>query len=95
VAGEVAEVWLKRTLKRRSAIEQERLRKLAVTPAAENGSHAMVRLIARVLGVGIETADMLVTEVLSRAGRLAHVAGRIPKFAHAEPSSPQFGLVAT
>src|SRR6201987_2565786 len=28
--------------------------------------HAMVRLIARVIGVGIETADMLVHEVLSR-----------------------------
>ena len=29
----------------------------------------MVRLIARVLGVGIETADMLVNEVLSRRWR--------------------------
>ena len=28
--------------------------------------HAMVRLLARVIGVGIETADMLVHEVLSR-----------------------------
>ena len=36
-------------------VEQERLRKLAVAPAAEKGSQAMVRLIARVLGVGIET----------------------------------------
>jgi transposase len=47
-------------------IEQERLRKLAAAPPAENGSHAMVRLIARVIGVGIETADMLVNEILSR-----------------------------
>jgi hypothetical protein len=31
---------------------------------------AMVRLIARVIGVGIETADMLVNEILGRA-RLA------------------------
>src|SRR5258708_29247922 len=30
-----------------------------------------------------------------RAGRLARLAGRIPKLAHAEPSSPQFGLVGT
>ena len=30
------------------AVEQERLRKLAAVPAAENGPHAMVRLIARV-----------------------------------------------
>jgi len=47
------------------AIEQGRLRKLAAAPAAE-GPHAMIRLIARVLGVGVETADMLVNEVLSR-----------------------------
>jgi transposase len=51
------------------AVEQERLRKLAAAPAAEKGSHVMVRLIARVLGVGIETADMLVNEVLSRRWR--------------------------
>jgi thiazole synthase len=29
------------------------------------------------------------------AGRLAHLSGRIPKRSHAEPSSPQFGLVGT
>jgi thiazole synthase len=29
------------------------------------------------------------------AGRLARLAGRIPKLSHAEPSSPQFGLVGT
>jgi transposase len=34
--------------------------------ADESRSHAMVRLLARVIGVGIETADMLVHEVLSR-----------------------------
>src|SRR5437867_9906502 len=51
------------------AVEQERRRKLAAAPAAEYGPHAMVRLIARVLGVGIETADMLVNEVLSRHWR--------------------------
>ena len=48
------------------AIEQGRLRWLATAPAGEKGPHAMIRLIARVLGVGVETADMLVTEVLSR-----------------------------
>ena len=32
----------------------------------ETGPHAMVRLLASVIGVGIETADMLVQEVLSR-----------------------------
>ena len=51
------------------AVEQERLRKLAAAPAAESDPHAMVRLIARVLGVGIETADMLVNEVLLRHWR--------------------------
>ena len=29
------------------------------------------------------------------AGRLARLAGRIPKLTHAEPSSPQLGLVGT
>jgi transposase len=47
-------------------IEQDRLDRLATTPAADNGPHAMVRLIARIIGVGVETADMLVTEILSR-----------------------------
>jgi len=52
------------------AVEQERLRKLAVAPAREKkGPHAMVRLIARVLGVGVETADMLVNEIFSRHWR--------------------------
>ena len=51
------------------AVEQDRLRKLAAPTGAERSSHAMVRLIARVLGVGIETADILVNEVLSRRWR--------------------------
>jgi transposase len=51
------------------AVEQERMRKLAAAPAAEKGPHAMVRLSARVLGVGVETADMLVNEVFSRPWR--------------------------
>jgi len=33
---------------------------------SEQGPHAMVRLLARVVGVGIETADMLVHEALAR-----------------------------
>src|ERR1700732_377215 len=35
----------------------------------ETGPHAMVRRVARVVGIGIETADMLVHEVLSRPMR--------------------------
>ena len=51
------------------AVEQERLRKLAVVPTEQKSSQGMVRLIARVLGIGIETADMLVNEVLLRHWR--------------------------
>lgn len=47
-------------------IEQERLRKLEAASVAENGPHSMIRLIARVVGVGVETADMLVNEILTR-----------------------------
>src|SRR6201984_2068088 len=35
----------------------------------ETGPHVMVRLLARIVGVGVETADLLVHEVLSRAMR--------------------------
>jgi transposase len=47
-------------------IEQQRLRKLEAAAPAKKGPHAMVGLIARVIGIGIETADMLVNEILSR-----------------------------
>jgi transposase len=40
------------------------LERLAQAPTEK--SHAMVRLLARIIGVGVETADMLVREVLSR-----------------------------
>ena len=45
-------------------IEDARLERLKQAPS--DGSHAMVRLLARMIGVGVETADMLVQEVLSR-----------------------------
>jgi transposase len=61
------------------AIEQERLARLAAAPARPDGPPAMVRLIARVIGIGIETADMLVHEILARGWRdrraLARYAG--------------------
>ena len=47
-------------------IEDDRLRKLGATSEIEPGPPAMVRLIARIVGIGVETADMLVREVLSR-----------------------------
>jgi transposase len=49
-------------------IEQTRLDGLAQAPA--KGPHAMVRLLARVVGIGVETADMLVQEVLSRRNEI-------------------------
>jgi len=48
-------------------IEDARLERLERMP--NEGPHAMVRLLARAIGVGIETADMLVQEVLSRTMR--------------------------
>jgi len=59
-------------------LEAARLERLRQAPA-EDRPHAMVRLLARVVGVGLETADMLVREVLSRELRdrkaLARYAG--------------------
>ena len=47
-------------------IEQQRLQRIEQAAPSEKGSHAMVRLLARVIGIGVETADMLVNEILSR-----------------------------
>ena len=44
-------------------IELARLARLEGRP--DHGAHAMVRLLARVIGVGSETADMLVQEVFA------------------------------
>jgi transposase len=46
------------------AIETARVQRLDEAP--KNGPSAMVRLLASIIGVGIETADMLVQEILSR-----------------------------
>ena len=45
-------------------LEAERLARLHQAPEA--GTHPMVLMLARVIGIGVETADMLVHEVLSR-----------------------------
>jgi transposase len=45
-------------------VEEARAQRLELVP--QEKSHAMVCLLARVIGVGIETADMLVHEILSR-----------------------------
>src|SRR5262249_25551147 len=47
-----------------NAIEQARLKRVEQAPVT--GPHAMVRLLTSIIGVGVETADMLVHEVLSR-----------------------------
>ncbi len=46
------------------AIERARLERIEQAPPT--GPHAMVRLLASIVGVGVETADMLVQEILSR-----------------------------
>jgi transposase len=48
-------------------IETTRLQRLKQQP--NNGVHPMIRLLAQIRGLGIETADMLVREVLSRSLR--------------------------
>ena len=48
-------------------LEHTRLENLAQAPA--KGPNVMVLLLARVIGIGVETADMLVREVLSRTLR--------------------------
>ena len=59
------------------AIEQSRLHRLEQAP--EDNAHAMVRRLANIIGVGVETADMLVREILARKLRdrraLARYAG--------------------
>jgi transposase len=49
--------------------ELETLRLERLGQAPKEGTHPMVLMLARILGVGIETADMLVHEVLRRGLR--------------------------
>jgi len=56
------------------AIEQERLERLKRAP--RQATHAMLLMLAKILGIGIETADMLVHEVLSRHLRDSRAVGR-------------------
>ena len=84
-------------------IEAARLHRHA--QGADDGPNAMVRLLARVVGIGIETADMLVQEVLSRnlrdrravarspvsPGRLTRVAASAEKKGWPDPATPVYG----
>src|SRR5437016_2228569 len=72
---------LKRDLERHQIVkkqirelEQTRLETLTQAPA--KGPNVMVLLLARVIGIGVETADMLVQEVLSRNMRDRRAVGR-------------------
>ena len=47
-------------------IEQQRLQRIEQAAPSEKSPHAMICLLARVIGIGVETADMLVNEILSR-----------------------------
>ena len=49
--------------------EIEEARQKRLEQQHETGPHAMVRRLARIVGVGIETADLLVHELLSRPMR--------------------------
>ena len=55
-------------------IEKQRLERLQRAP--QEGAHAMLLLLAKILGIGVETADMLVHEVLARDLRDEKAVGR-------------------
>jgi len=72
---------LRRDMERRSficeqirKIEEERIEHLKKAP--NTGANVMVRLLARVIGIGIETADLLVHEMLLRSMRDRRAVGR-------------------
>jgi transposase len=56
------------------AIEKGRLQRVRQAP--QEGTHPMLLMLARISGIGIETADMLVHEVLSRNLRDTRAVGR-------------------
>ena len=55
-------------------IEKRRLQQLRKTP--QEGTHPMLLMLAKVMGIGVETADMLVHEVLTRELRDEKAVGR-------------------
>src|SRR2546423_12467459 len=56
--------------------EIEEAREKRLEQQHETGPHALVRRLARIVGVGVETADLLVHEVLSRPMRDRRAAAR-------------------
>jgi transposase len=57
-----------------AAIEKQRLAQLHKAP--QQGTHAMILLLAKIMGIGVETADMLVHEALARPLRDERAVGR-------------------
>ena len=60
--------------------EIEEARQKRLEQQHETGPHAMVRLLARIVGVGVETADLLVHELLSRPMRDRRAVARYAGF---------------
>ena len=56
--------------------EIEKARLVRLKKAPQEGAHPMLLMLAKVLGIGVETADMLVHEVLSRELRDDKAVGR-------------------
>ena len=72
---------LRRDLARLALVRQqikeiETRREERLTKAPQAGTHPMVLMLARIMGIGIETADMLVHEVLVRGLRDEKAVGR-------------------
>jgi transposase len=63
-------------LLRNQILEIEKERQEHLRRAPKQGTHAMLLLLAKVLGIGLETADMLVHEVLWRNLRDERAVGR-------------------
>jgi len=70
-----------------AAIEKERLARLRRAPRQD--AHPMVLLLARVMGIGVETADMLVHEALTRPLRDGGAVGRYAGLTGAPDESGQ------
>ena len=70
-----------------AAIEKERLARLRRAPGQD--THPMVLLLAKVMGIGVETADMLVHEALTRPLRDGRAVGRYAGLTGAPDESGQ------
>ena len=64
--AELRRDMLRRGLVREQMREIEKTRQVTMETRPDDQTSAMVRLLARVIGIGVETAEMLVREVLSR-----------------------------